>query len=300
MASDVLLYVQVTTADIANPITISKGTLLTINGTQYEIAEDFNIYHYNNAFHNVEKTEPIEVTISEFSFGANNSAGYFDLSIGSGEMQQAIVDSNANLSLAEGTFGQLATWNEDKFPSYVGVLASSATNLQIFPSNHTATAGEVITIPEGATIIVNGYTVIFGEKVEVTFNGTNWEGLGTVQPDPATTLTITSLDATRTLYANGTYQIYFYTDITNNGASWGGWDNSTTVSLNGTDTRADWCFANTGANALLYVQVATTDAANPITIKKGTILTINNTRYEIAEDFNIYYYDGAFHTQSKA
>ena len=299
-ASDVLLYVQVTTADIANPITISKGTLLTINGTQYEIAEDFNIYHYNNAFHNVEKTEPIEVTISEFSFGANNSAGYFDLSIGSGEMQQAIVDSNANLSLAEGTFGQLATWNEDKFPSYVGVLASSATNLQIFPSNHTATAGEVITIPEGATIIVNGYTVIFGEKVEVTFNGTNWEGLGTVQPDPATTLTITSLDATRTLYANGTYQIYFYTDITNNGASWGGWDNSTTVSLNGTDTRADWCFANTGANALLYVQVATTDAANPITIKKGTILTINNTRYEIAEDFNIYYYDGAFHTQSKA
>ena len=113
-------------------------------------------------------------------------------------------------------------------------------------------------------------------------------------------LTITRFSSSRTVYKDGNAQIYVYTDITNNGATWGGWDNESNVSLNGTATRADWCFANTGANALLYVQVAMTEVANTITIKKGTILTINNTRYEIAADFNIYYYDGAFHTEPQA
>ena len=203
-----------------------------------------------------------------------------------------------NLSYAEGTFGTTATWNTSKFKGMVGVLSDTATSFQIFPSGATAQAGDVLTIPKGATIEANGCIVEFGVEVVLTFDGTKWSGVEEIVP--ATPMTITRFSSSRTLYKDGSYQIYVYTDVTNDGATWGGWDSKSNISLNGTDTRADWCFANTGANALLYVQVVPTEDESSITFKKGTILTINNTRYEIAEDFNLYYYDGAFQTQAKA
>ena len=420
-ATDKVLYVQVTTTEIANPIILKAGTRLTINDKQYQIAEDFNIYYYAGAFHNEpqanavyisdftlgtnnnnnqidivigkgalpesfasagdlradtaftaaaqwndqsfsgkvgvlgngntfnffppsgqaklgdkitvpqgttitigkdivtfgeklelwfngtswQMTEPVVLT--DFTFGAKNGAGYFDIVPTSAEIPSAIVSSGANLSTAGGTFGKSSTWTRDsgattvKFPGQVGVLASAAQNFQIFPSGANAQAGDVITIPEGATIIVNGYSVVFGKTITVTFNGTTWEGLKN-QEVKTTPMTLVSIDETRTIYdtTNGWYGIYLKTDINNTGKTWGGWDNKTNVSLNGTATRADWCFANTGANSLLYIQITTTETANPITIAKGTQVTINEIIYEITEDFHIYYYDGAFHTEPQA
>ena len=288
-------------AKLGDKITVAQGTTITIGEDVVTFGEKLELWFNGTSW---QMTEP--VIVSGFTFGENNKAGYFDIVPTSGSIPAEIVSSGTNLSAAEGTFGKSSTWTRDggattvKFYGQVGVLASTAQNFQIFPSGATAAAGDVITIPEGALIIVNGYSVVFGETLTVTFNGTTWEGLGAAQPDPTTMLTITRFSSSRTVYKDGTYQIYVYTNVTNDGATWGGWDNKSNVSLNGADTRADWCFANTGENALLYVQVAPTEDENSITIKKGTILTINNTRYEIAEDFNLYYYDGAFHTQAKA
>ena len=280
---------------------IPQGAVIATDTDSVTFGEQVNLW-YNGA--SWQMTEPVILT--DFTFGTNNGAGYFDIIPTGGAIPAEIVSSGANLSTAGGTFGNASTWTRDggattvKFPGQVGVLASAAQNFQIFPSGTTAAAGDVITIPKGATIVVNGYSVVFGETITVTFNGTTWEGLGAAQPDPAAMLTITRISSSRTLYKDGTYQIYVYTDITNNGKDWSGWDNSANVLLNGTSTRADWCFANTGANALLYVQVATTETANPITIAKGTQVTINGILYEIANDFNIYYHDGAFHTEPQA
>ena len=288
-------------AKLGDKITVAQGTTITIGEDVVTFGEKLELWFNGTSW---QMTEP--VIVSGFTFGENNKAGYFDIVPTSGSIPAEIVSSGTNLSTAEGTFGKSSTWTRDggattvKFPGQVGVLASAAQNFQIFPSGATAAAGDVITIPEGATIMVNGYSVVFGETLTVTFNGTTWEGLGAEQPDPATMLTITRFSSSRTVYKDGVSQIYVYTDITNNGATWGGWDNKSNVSLSGTETRADWCFANTGENALLYVQVQMADAANTITLKKGTILTINNTRYEIAEDFNLYYYDGAFHAEPQA
>ena len=291
------LYVQLTTSEVANPLTLAKGTIVTIDNVRYKIANDFNIYYYNGGLHTEPKPETM--VISDFDFGAINRADRVDLVIKDSVLPNDFVTYGAgnNLSYAGGTFGTTATWNTSKFKGNVGVLSDTATSFQIFPSSATAQAGDVLTIPKGATIEANGCIVEFGVEVVLTFDGTKWSGVEEIVP--ATPMTITRFSSSRTVYKDGTYQIYVYTDITNNGATWGGWDNSANVLLNGTATRADWCFANTGASALLYVQVATTEVANPITIAKGTQVTINGILYEISADFNIYHYDDAFHTEAK-
>ena len=291
------LYVQLTTSEEANPLRLAKDTIVTINNVRYKIANDFNIYYYDGGLHTV---PPAKTTvISDFDFGTINRADRVDLVIKDNVLPNDFVTYGAsnNLSYAEGTFGTTATWNTSKFKGMVGVLTNGNDGFMVFPSGATAQAGDVLTIPEGATIKANGCIVEFGVEVVLTFDGTKWSGVEEIVP--ATPMTLTRMSTSRTLYKDGTYQIYLYTNITNNGATWGGWDNSTNVSLNGTATRADWCFANTGANSLLYVQVATTETANPITIAKGTQVTINGILYEISADFNIYHYDDAFHTEAK-
>ena len=292
------LYVQLTTSEVANPLTLAKGTIVTIDNVRYKLANDFNIYHYDGALHTEPKPET--TVISDFDFGDINRADRVDLVIKDNTLPDDFVAYGAsnNLSSAEGTFGTTATWNTNKFKGMVGVLTNGNNGFMVFPSGATAVAGDVLTIPKGATIKANGCIVEFGVEVVLTFDGTKWSGVEEIVP--ATPMTLTRISTSRTIYGSGMYQIYLYTDITNNGATWGGWDNSTNVSLNGTDTRADWCFANTGANSLLYVQVTTAETANPIKIKAGTQVTINGILYEIASDFNIYHYDGAFHTEAKA
>ena len=292
------LYVQLTTSEVANPLTLAKGTIVTIDDVRYKLANDFNIYHYDGGLHTEPKPET--TVVSDFDFGTINRADRVDLVIKDNVLPNDFVTYGAsnNLSYAEGTFGTTATWNTSKFKGMVGVLSDTATSFQIFPSGATAQAGDVLTIPKGATIKANGCIVEFGVEVVLTFDGTKWSGVEEIVP--ATPMTLMELDTTRTIYGSGMYQIYLYTNVTNSGATWGGWDNSANVSLNGTATRADWCFANTGANSLLYVQVTTTETANPITIAKGTQVTINDILYEISADFNIYHYDGAFYTEAKA
>ena len=289
-------------AKLGDKIAIPQGTTITIGEDVVAFGEKLELWFIGTSW---QMTEPVILT--DFTFGTNNAAGYFDIVPTNAEIPNEIVSSGANLSTAGGTFGTSSTWTRDggattvKFPGQVGVLASAAQNFQIFPTGATAAAGDVITIPEGATVIVNGYCVAFGKTITVTFNGTTWEGLEN-QEVKTTPMTLVSIDETRTIYdaANGWYGVYLKTDINNTGKTWGGWDNKTNLSLNGTATRADWCFANTGANSLLYIQIATTEAANPITIAKGTQVTINGIIYEITEDFNIYHYDGAFHTEPQA
>ena len=270
--------------------TISYGS----NGNTVVFGEKLEVWYNGTSW---QMTEP--VVLSDFTFGANNAAGYFDLAVGSGEIPADFVTygSANNLSFAGGTFASSSTWDSLTFPYNVGVLSSSATNFQIFPSNHTATAGEVITIPQGATIIANGYTVVFGEEIKVTFDGTAWTGLENQgdQEVETTPMTISALESNSTY--NGTmYQLYVTVDVSAT-ATWAGWDNNAHVVLNGTSTRADgWCFNNTHS---LYVQLTTAEVANPLTLAKGTVVTINNIAYEIANDFNVYYYNGALHTEEK-
>ena len=270
--------------------TISYGT----DGNTVVFGEKLEVWYNGTSW---QMTEP--VVLSDFTFGTNNAAGYFDLAVGNGEMPADFVTygSANNLSFAGGTFGSSSTWGSLTFPYNVGVLSSSATNFQIFPSNHTATAGEVITIPQGATIIANGYTVVFGEEIQVTFDGTAWTGLENQgdQEVETTPMTISALEGNSTY--NGTlYQLYVTVDVSAT-ATWAGWDNNAHVILNGVSTKADgWCFNNTHS---LYMQLTTAEIANPLTFAKGTVVTINNTAYEIANDFNVYYYDGALHTEAK-
>ena len=296
-ASKSLLYVQVTTDQEANPITIAKGTALKINGMDYEIAEDFNVYYYDGAWQTQIKKE---CTISNFSFGATNKVDRVDLVIGDGTLPADFVSYGAanNLSYAEGTFGATATWNDSKFKGIVGVLTNGNNGFMIFPSGATAQVNDVLTIPQGATIVANGYTIIFGEEVKLTFDGIMWTMEGVeVQ---TTKMTISSI-ASNSVCSDNMYQIYLKTNIDNTGATWANWDNSAEVDLNGMETKADgWCFANNGKNSLLYLQVTTTETPNPITVVKGTILNINGTLYEITEDFHIYYYDGAYHAEPQA
>ena len=114
-----------------------------------------------------------------------------------------------------------------------------------------------------------------------------------------TKMTLSSI-ASNSVVAGNMYQIYLKTNINNTGDTWANWDNSAKVDLNGTETKADgWCFANNGNNSLLYLQVTTTEELN-VTVKKGTILNINGTLYEITEDFHVYYYDGGYHATPKA
>ena len=143
-------------------------------------------------------------------------------------------------------------------------------------------------------MIVNDCTVVFGETITVTFNGIKWQGLPEYEA-PSTPMTISALEANSTY--NGTmYQLYVTVDVTATG-TWKGWDNYATVVLNGTEVKADgWCFNSTHS---LYVQLTTSEVANPLKLAKGTILTIDNVRYKLANDFNIYYYDGGLHTEPK-
>jgi hypothetical protein len=159
---------------------------------QYEISTEipenggFGIWTYKNLevgckkpYVYTEPAEETEVTISGYTFGANNRADYFDLVIGNGEMQKAIVNYGQDLThLADCTFGTESTWGSDTvnpFKFHVGVLASGTKSFQIFPTGHAAKVGDKLTIPQGATITVGEYTAIFGEAFEAWFNGETWQ-----------------------------------------------------------------------------------------------------------------------------
>lgn len=277
--------------------TIKAGKTFVQAGTIYEFASDYILYYYDGAWHTEAKPEAKEVTISNFSCGAINNDKEVDLIIGSGKLPADFVTYGAgnNLSYAEGTFGTTSLWNTSKFKGMVGVLSNTATSFQIFPSGAVPQNGDVILIPQGATMIANGYTVIFGEELKLTYNGILWTlGDEVVQ---TTKMTISKISSNSVL-AGEMYQIYLKTNVVNTGATWGGWDNNAMVDLNGTEKKADgWCFAS---DVLLYLQVTTAEVPNPITVKKGTLLNINGTLYEITDDFHIYYYDGAFHMEPQA
>ena len=261
-------------AVLGDHLMIPQGAVIATATDSVTFGEQVDLWYNGTSW---QMTEPVVLT--DFTFGVNNGAGYFDIVPTSGSIPSAIVSSGANLSTASGTFGSSSTWTRDggattvKFPGQVGVLASTAQNFQIFPSGATAAAGDVITSPEGATVVVNGYSVVFGETITVTFNGIKWEGLPEYEA-PSTPMTISAIESNSTY--NGTmYQLYVTVDVTATG-TWKGWDNYATVLLNGTETKADgWCFNSTHS---LYVQLTTGEVANPLTLAKGTIVTIDNVR----------------------
>ena len=120
-----------------------------------------------------------ETTISNITIGDANTPGYIHLNIGSGQFPAGIISTSNNLAYAEGTFSQGATWttaaNELKFKGNVGVLADTATTLQVFPTGTTPSIGDKLNIPQGSTIIVGEYKTTFGEEVNFWFNGETWQ-----------------------------------------------------------------------------------------------------------------------------
>ena len=134
--------------------------------------------------------EVMETTIRNITIGDTNTSGYIHLNIGSGQFPAGIISATNNLAYAEGTFSQGATWttaaNELKFKGNVGVLADTATTLQVFPTGTTASVGDKLNIPEGSTIIVGEYKTTFGEEVNLWFNGETWQAEEYVVTPPVT------------------------------------------------------------------------------------------------------------------
>ena len=120
-----------------------------------------------------------ETTISNITIGDANTPSYIHLNIGSGQFPAGIISTSNNLAYAEGTFSQGATWttaaDELKFKGNVGVLADTATTLQVFPTGTTPSIGDKLNIPQGSTIIVGEYKTTFGEEVNFWFNGETWQ-----------------------------------------------------------------------------------------------------------------------------
>ena len=121
-------------AVMGDHLMIPQGAVIATATDSVTFGEQVDLW-YNGA--SWQMSEPVILT--DFTFGANNTAGYFDIIPTSGSIPTAIVSSGANLSTAGGTFGSSSTWTRDggattvKFPGQVGVLASAAQNFQIFP-----------------------------------------------------------------------------------------------------------------------------------------------------------------------
>ena len=118
------------------------------------------------------KSEPKEVTLGGFTLAEGSSLGTLVLNFATGTLQTAIVEGG-NLSAAGGTFGSCAL-DESALLISVGVIGS-ANGLTFFPTASFVKEGSHIHIPEGTTIIVGEYTAIFGEAVDLWFNGASWQ-----------------------------------------------------------------------------------------------------------------------------
>ena len=138
-----------------------------------------------------------ETTISNITIGDTNTLDYIHLNIGSGQFPAGIISATNNLAYAEGTFSQGATWttaaNELKFKGNVGVLADTATTLQVFPTGTTPSIGDKLNIPEGSTIIVGEYKTTFGEEVNFWFNGETWQAEEVARPGEPKEVTIKNI-----------------------------------------------------------------------------------------------------------
>ena len=279
-----VLYVQVSTTEEANPLTIAKGTQLTINNTLYEIAEDFSVYYYDGGLHTEPEVETTKVTITGFSEDSGVSTHtdgylyslYLKTDITGIETYWSNWDNAATLYIngTEAYTGD-AVWSSDGVLFLQDVISTDVTVETI-----TIKAGTIYTINSVVYEITADYTVY------------NYDGdLHSEAKVEAIPMTLSGL-TTDAKFESGVYKLYFNVDVTST-TTWK-WDNNASVVLNGVSTKADgFCF---GGTSVLYVQVTTTEEANPLTIAKGTQFTLDNTLYEIAEDFNVYYYDGALHT----
>ncbi|MBQ5929372.1 MAG: hypothetical protein IIX02_01115, partial [Clostridia bacterium] len=138
-----------------------------------------------------------ETTISNITIGDTNTPAYIHLNIGSGQFPAGIISGTNNLAYAEGTFSQGATWTTAtdalKFKGNVGVLADTATTLQVFPTGTTPSIGDKLNIPEGSTIIVGEYKTTFGEEVNFWFNGETWQTEEVARPGEPKEVTIKNI-----------------------------------------------------------------------------------------------------------
>ena len=149
-----------------------------------------------------------------------------------------------------------------------------------------------ITVKAGTQITING--ILY--EIKADYNVYHYNDGFHTKPDeqvPAELIEIQSLNAqSRYDTTENAYKLYFDLDIEQDGLTWAGWDHDATIMFNNEERAvAGWCFADTN---ILYLQVNTTDDAHPLELLAGTTLIINETEYIINNDFELYYYYGAF------
>ena len=281
-SSDGVLFLQdvISTDVTVETITIKAGTTYTINSVVYEISADYTVYNYDGDLHTEAKPETSENTMVTIT-----GVGACDASAGTINITTDIDGATA-WKFCD-TFPFLYNGAEKQIP--FGWVTSKVMQTQGFTG---WTEGDVLEIVEGTTFSVNTVDTVYeiAQGYKLTYSGGSWTGEAVVE---TTTMTLSGLTQ-NAKFTGSRYELYINVDVTAT-TTWT-WDNNASVVLNGTSTKADgFCFSE---SKVLYVQVSTTEVADPLTIAKGTQLTIGGTVYEIAEDFNIYYYDGALHTSA--
>ena len=293
-ASDILLYVQIT-LPAETPLEnmrIDAGKQFTINGVTLEIQNTYNVYYYDGGYHNTAKVEGKPVTITGIDYTrtvfANNT------------YQIYLTTDYTNTGATWGGWDNSTNVLVDGVDKRADTCWASDVLLYVQVAVDAGTTAESIKIDAGKQFTING------EIIEIQNECTVYYYDGAFHDEPKVTgkpVTITGIDYTRTVLdtTNNWYGIYLTTNYTNTGATWGGWDNTTNVCVDGVDKRADTCWVNTGANSLLYIQVAV-DAgitSGSVKIDAGKQFTINGEIIEIQNECTVYYYDGGFHDTEK-
>ena len=272
-------------------ITINKGTQFTINGNVYEIQNDFSAYYYDNGWHTTPKVQATEIAIN-----AIDSRSVFE-----NDLHQ--------IYLATNSVGVTATWSDGGWDNATTVKLNGTTDvvanacwaadtlIYIQPVVPSGVELESITISKGTLFtMTSGIYEISADFTLYYYDG----GYHNVPKVSGTPVTINAID-NRSVFENDLHQIYLATNSVGVTATWadGGWDNATTVKLNGTtDVVANACWA---ADTLIYIQPVVPSGVEleSITISKGTLFTMTSGIYEISADFTLYYYDGGYHDTAK-
>ena len=285
-ASDVLLYVQVTVdaGTTAESIKIDAGKQFTINGEIIEIQNEYTVYYYDGGFHDTEKALETPVTIT----GINTTASVFD---GSNYQLHLFTDqTNTGATWANWDNGVAGVINEN-IDCIVDACWSADGLLYLQPRVPEGVVFESLTIKAGTQITINSTVYEIQNDYTAYYYMNGWHSTAKVW---GKLVTIEGINTNSSVFASGLYQIHLFTDQTDTGATWAGWDNEVSGIING-DTACviNACWSEDG---LLYLQPNVSDGVTleSLTIKKETQFTINSVLYEFAEDYTVYFKNGVF------
>ena len=285
-ASDVLLYVQVTLSAETplESMRIDAGTQFTINGEIIEIQNECTVYYYDGGFHDTEKIDVTPVTLT----GINTNESTY----GNGAYQLHLLTdlTNTGATWANWDNGVAGVINGNT-DCIVDACWSADGLLYLQPRVPEGVVFESLTIKAGTQITINSTLYEIQNDYTAYYYMNGWHSTAKVW---GKLVTIEGINTNSSVFASGLYQIHLFTDQTDTGATWAGWDNGVSGIINGNTA----CVVNAcwSADGLLYLQPNVPDEVTleSLTIKKETQFTINSVLYEFAEDYTVYFKNGVF------